>query len=398
VIDEVRTVRRSYDPGAVQFVRVALLVALVLALTPSHAAAADVRSGQDITIGANETIDDDLYVFGNNISILGTVRGDVIAFGQSVSIDGTISGDLIAAAGTIAIRGQVGGSVRGAAGSIALSGRVTDDLVVAGSDISVASAGRVGRDAIVAGNSAIISGQVGRDIRAGATTLRIDAPVGRDVVAQVDRLELTDRAAVEGSLTYTSANEAQIAVPGSVKGRIERIVPEATGETPVVQGPAALALDWLRGLVGLLILGLLVVFFFPGFARRSGEALVRSPLLSLAVGALVLIGLPILAILFFIIGALIGGWWIGFVVLALFIVLIALSIPVASVGVGAALLRVTQRPGPAWLALLLGLVVVLLVALVPIVGGIVIFLALLFGMGAATLAVARGRQPEAATA
>ena len=379
-----------------RFVRIALLVALVLALTPSHAAAADVRTGQDITIGANETIDDDLYVFGNNISILGTVRGDVIAVGQSVSVDGSISGDLIAAASTITIRGQVGGSVRGAAASIELSGRVTEDLLAAGNDITVLISGRVGRDAIVAGSTATFSGQVGRDVRAGATTLRIDAPVGRDVVAQVDRLQLTDKAAVEGSLTYTSANEAQIAVPGSVKGRTERRVPEPTNQTPVVQGPAALALDWLTGLVGLLILGLLVVLFFPGFARRSGEALVRSPLLSLAVGALVLIGLPILAILFFIIGALIGGWWIGFVVLALFIVLIALSIPVASVGIGGALLRVTQRPAPAWLALVLGLVVLLLVALVPIVGGIAIFLALLFGVGAATLAVARGRQPEVA--
>lgn len=381
-----------------RFVRIVLLVVLVLALAPSHAAAADIRSGQDITIGANETIDDDLYVFGNNISILGTIRGDVFAFGQSVSVDGTIGGDLIAAANTIAIRGQVGGSVRGGAASIAVSGRVTEDLVAAGNDITLSASGRVGRDALVAGNTATFSGQVGRDVRAGATTLRIDAPVGRDVVAQVERLELTDRATVEGSLTYTSPNEAQIAVPGSVKGRTERRVPETTTQTPVVQGPAALALDWLRGLVGLLILGLLVVFFFPGFSRRAGEALVRSPLFSLAIGALVLIGLPILAILFFIVGALIGGWWIGLVVLALCIVLIALSIPVASVGVGGALLRVTQRPAPAWLALVIGLVVLLLVALVPIVGGIVIFLAVLFGMGAATLAVARGRQPEAATA
>lgn len=381
-----------------RFVRIALLVALALVLTPSAAAAADIRSGQDITIGVNETIDDDLYLFGNNISILGTVRGDVVAVGQNVSIDGTISGNLIAAANTIAIRGQVGGSIRGAGASIVLSGRVTGDLVAAGNDISVLSSGRVGRDAVVAGNTATVSGQVGRDVRAGATTLKIDAPVGRDVVAQVDRVQLTDKGTVEGSLTYTSVNEAQIAVPGSVKGRTERRVPESTTQAPLVQGPAALALEWARGLVGLLILGLLLVFFFPGFSRRAGEVLVRSPWLSLAVGALVLIGLPILAILFFIVGALIGGWWIGLVVLALCVVLVALSIPVASVGVGGALLRVTQRPAPAWLALLLGLVVVLLVALVPIVGGIVIFLALLFGIGATTLAVARGRQPEAATA
>src|SRR5688500_8264308 len=262
----------SYYP-AMRFVRIGLLVAVILALTPSTAAAAEIRSGQDITIGVNETIDDDLYVFGNNISILGTVRGDVVAFGQSVSVDGTITGDLIAPAGTIASRGQVGGRVRGAGASIALNGRVTNDLIFAGNEITVSNNGRVGRDAVIAGTTATLSGPVGRDVRAGATTLRIDGPVGRDVVAQVDQLQLTDNASVEGSLTYTSASEAQIANPGSVRGRTERRVPESTTETPVAEGPAALALDWIKGLVGLLILGLLVAFFFPGFSRRAGEAL-----------------------------------------------------------------------------------------------------------------------------
>src|SRR5206468_1420335 len=91
-------------------------------------------------------------------------------------------------------------------------------------------------------------------------------------------------------------------------------------------------------------------------ARTRGST-VASPGLTLAIGALVLIGLPILSILFFAVGALIGGWWIGFVVLALFVVALALSIPVAAVGVGGAVLRVARRPVPVWLALFIGLVV-----------------------------------------
>jgi hypothetical protein len=112
----------------------------------------------------------------------------------------------------------------------------------------------------------------------------------------------------------------------------------------------------------------------------------------------VLIGLPILAIVFFAVGALIGGWWIGFVVLALFVVVLALSIPVAAVGVGGALLRMTRRPVPVWLALFIGLIVLLLVALIPILGGLVIFCALLFGMGATTIAVVGNRRTEVVTA
>jgi cytoskeletal protein CcmA (bactofilin family) len=376
--------------------RLLAVVALLLALSPSPAAAADIREG-DVTIGTTETIEDDLYAFGTNIAINGTIHGDLIAAGNNISVDGTVTGDVIAAGQSVVIRGQVGGSVRAAGASIVVDGKVTNDLLAAGNELTILSNGRVGRDVIVGATNATISGQIGRDLQAGSTNVKIDGGIGGNVLASVERLQLTDRATIGGNLKYTSKNDAQIANTSSVKGSIERQAP-ANDRAPLVTGPASLVIEWLKGLIGLLILGILVVFFFPGFARRAGEALVRSPWLTLAIGALVLIGLPILAVVFFAVGALIGGWWIGFVVLSLFVVVLALSIPVAAVGVGGAVLRVARRPVPVWLALIIGLVVLLLVALVPILGGVVIFCALLFGMGATTIAVVGNRRAEVAAA
>ena len=380
-----------------RLLRLIALVVLVLALNPSLAAAADIRQGQDITIGSTETIEDDLYAFGSNIAINGTIHGDLIATGNNISIDGTVTGDVIAAGNTVAIRGQVGGSVRAVASSVVLDGKITNDLVAAGNDLTILGNGRVGRDAIVAGANTTVSGPIARDLQVGGSNVKIDSAVGGNVTATIERLQITDRGSVGGSLKYTSKNEAQIANASSVKGSVERQTPDG-GRAPLFTGTAAVVVEWLKGLIGLLILGILVVFFFPGFSRRAGEALVHSPWVTLAIGALVLIGLPILSIVFFAVGALIGGWWIGFVVLALFTVALALSIPVAAVGVGGALLRVARRPVPVWLALLIGLVVLLLVALIPILGGLVIFCALLFGMGATTIAVVGNRRAEAAPA
>jgi len=377
--------------------RLLFLVVLILALTPTVAAAADIRQGQDITIATTETIEDDLYAFGTNVAINGTIHGDLIAAGNYITVDGSVTGDVIAAGQSVTIRGQVGGSVRAAGNMIVVDGKVANDLLAAGNEVTILSNGRVGRDGVIAATNTTVTGQIGRDLQVGGSNLKIDGAVGGRVVASIDKLQLTDRATVGGSLKYTSKNEAQIANASSVKGSIERQTPE-TGRAPLVTGPAALVVEWLKGLIGLLILGILVVFFFPGFSRRAGEALVRSPWLTLAVGALVLIGLPILSIVFFAVGALIGGWWIGFVVLALFTVVLALSLPVAAVGVGGALLRIAGRPVPVWLALFIGLVALLLVALVPILGGLVIFCALLFGMGATTIAVVGNRRAEAAPA
>ena len=380
-----------------RLLRLLAFVALTLALTPTPAAAADIRSGQDITIGTTETIEDDLYAFGTNIAINGTIHGDLIAAGSNVSVDGNVTGDVIAAGNSVVIRGQVGGSVRAAGNTLVLDGKVANDLVFGGSELTILSNGRVGRDAIVGASNASVVGQIGRDLQAGGTNVRIDGNIGGNVMATVERLQITDRGTVGGSLKYTSKNEAQIANASSVKGSTVRQTPD-DGRAPLFTGTTALVVEWLKGLIGLLILGLLVVFFFPGFSRRAGEALVRSPWLTLAIGALVLVGLPILSIVFFAVGALIGGWWIGFVVLALFGVALALSIPVAAVGVGGALLRIARRPVPVWLALFIGLVALLLVALIPILGGLVIFCALLFGMGATTIAVVGNRRAEATPA
>jgi hypothetical protein len=58
-----------------------LLAALLLlgffAVTPAQAA--DARGGDQVVIGRDEVINDDLYVAGNTVTIDGTVKGDVVA-------------------------------------------------------------------------------------------------------------------------------------------------------------------------------------------------------------------------------------------------------------------------------------------------------------------------------
>src|SRR5205085_11299623 len=114
------------------------LTLIVALATP--AAAADIRSGDSITVAAGETINDDLYAFGNTITILGTVRGDVIAAGATVEIDGAVSGNVMAAGNSISIRGPVAGSVRIAGNTLAIDGKVTGDVVAAGSALTVGDA------------------------------------------------------------------------------------------------------------------------------------------------------------------------------------------------------------------------------------------------------------------
>jgi cytoskeletal protein CcmA (bactofilin family) len=380
----------------IRIARLLLLVLAALLATGGTAAAADVRQGPTVTISAGETVQDDLYAFAGTITILGTVRGDVVAAGGQISVDGTVTGDLIASGGTITVRGNVGGSVRAAGATILIDGTVTEDVVVAGGDLTIGSNGRVGRDVLSATGTFVLAGELARDLRAATGTMTIDGRVGRDVRVEVERLELTGRAVIEGSLSYGSDLEATIASRAVVRGPVERRASARDGEAAPA-APLDRAIDWGRGLVGFLALGLLVILLAPGFARGSSDALIRSPLLSLGIGAGVLIGLPILAILVLLIGLLIGGWWIALIAIALYLIAMAVSIPVAAMGLGSFIFRRTRRTAQLALALLVGAVILFVIALVPILGPVVLFLALLLGLGAMTMALARRPAEPAVT-
>ncbi len=114
---------------------------------------------------------------------------------------------------------------------------------------------------------------------------------------------------------------------------------------------------------------------------------------------MLLITVPIAAFIVFVLGIFLGGWWIGLVVLAIYFIALALGVVVAGLFIGRLVLGRLGRPGLhfAW-ALLVGLVILTLVSLIPIAGGIVMFFAVLFGLGALAVAAVRARRgaaPEA---
>ena len=368
---------------------VPILAALVLALAqPPAAMAAETRGGNDITVGLNETIDDDLYAFGQNVTILGHVTCSVVAGGNTVTIGGEIGGDVMAAGSTVMIDGPVHGSIRAAGQSVQLRNQVDGDLLATGNSISVVGDGAVGRDLLGAGTALTIAGPVGRNVNASGQEVRISNSVGGDVTGTVTNLRLDPTAQVKGNVAYTSPNEAEVAPGATVNGTIVRSEPATQAEAPAT----ALALDWFKGVVGLAVLGLVLLALFPRAVSRNTAMLRLSPWKSLGLGAAVLVLTPILAAVVFGLGLWVGGWWLGLVLLGVYLVWLALGYLVSAATLGGALLtRVRGVRGlPIW-SLLLGLVILAAVQLVPFIGGLVGLAAVVFGSGALLLTIASAR-------
>jgi cytoskeletal protein CcmA (bactofilin family) len=379
-----------------------LAVIAIFALT-SPVAAGEFRSEQSVTIGAGETIDDDLYVAAGTVTIDGTVNGDATIAGGTVNVSGTVTGSLNVGGGTVDVTGDVTGAIRVSAGTVRISGSVGRDVVAFGGTVTIASDAEVAGDVAGGVGQLVIDGTIGGDVHAGAGTMQVTGTIDGSIEARVGDLTIASGAVVGGDVAYTSTREANIAEDAQVGGDVTREEPAegsggSGGESIIPDNPV---ITYLGVLLGMLLLGWSMLALRPRLTLGSADTLRTSPLLTAGVGLGALIGqfvliaiLALVGILLAILAGALGGAVValGFVVLLLIILAVILSVVPIAMAIGRLLLA-DRSP---YLAYLAGAAILALVtvagAYVPALGGLVFFLVWLLGLGAFVVYAARTRE------
>lgn len=368
----------------------ALAAMLVLAFTlPATAGALTMLEGSTVTLAEGDDLADDLYAFGNTITIDGNVDGDVVAFGQIVVINGDVSGSVMTAAQSVRIDGTVGGTVRAAGATVDVSGMVRGDVLAGAAEVTVP--GDVDRDLAAGAQRVEITGSVGRNVMVGSESLRIAGDVGGDVQAESSRVTVASDGNVVGDLDYWSADPADI--EGAVSGTTTQHEPttqtrqdrdEGSGVAGAIMGAI---IAWIQSYVGLLLLGVLLVFVARTPMGGGSQAVANRPLPSLGVGLLVFFATPVVAFFVFALGLLIGAWWLSFVLLTVYWLLLLAGLIVGGLALGRAILGRSHaggEPALVW-SFLLGFTLVWLAAAVPLLGWLFAWAAMLMGTGALVL-------------
>lgn len=274
--------------------------------------------------------------------------------------------------------------VAGAGPALAQRELDTDDLVVLQGDALV-SEGETIETVVVFDGSATVEGTA-QDVVAFNAPVTITGTVTDTIVSFSKRVTIRSGAAVGGDVI--SRSEPVIEEGATVGGELRGTEEFFRDPFPFLGRLAA----WLAVSISILILGLL----FLGLAPRAADAIEEAGRTALGPavgwGLIMLIGLPILAIVAFI--TLVGipfGFGLG---LALFLIF-AFGYTMAALILGR---RLVQRPSSRLVAFLAGLLILRLLALIPIVAGIVGFIALLYGLGAVVVTVWRARRPVPAAA
>jgi cytoskeletal protein CcmA (bactofilin family) len=354
-----------------------LLAALFLLGGPAPAQAARFVARDSVNI--NRAVTDDLYVSGGSVSIDAPIDGDLVVSGGRVEVAGPISGNLYVAGGEVTVTGRVDRTVRVAGGNLRLNGTVGRDLLLAGGRTHLGRGAVVGGDLVAAAGELRLLGRIDGGLLGSAGQVVIDGPIGENARLKVDRLELRENADVGGDLRYRSANEARIDDRAQVGGRIERQEPARRAP-----GPLARFLLWLASLLGIVIVGLLIAWLFPETLLETKQSLAQRPWASLGLGAAVLFLTPLVLIL---VAVTIIGLPLAVIALALYGIGIYLANVYAAAAVGSLVLD-RLAPGGHWIgvAVVVGLVALSLVRIIPVIGGLIGFAVILFGLGAMSLA------------
>jgi len=314
-------------------------VLVVLGTLPGLAMAAPVQGVGGTIVVAEDEIVDSVQAAGGTVVVRGTVTGDVEAAAGSVVIAGVVEGDVSAGAGSVDITGQVEGDVS------------------------------VGTGSLTIGEEAVIGGQ----LEAGAGSARIAGTVVGDVQLGAGSIVLEPTATFEGTVRYEGELDDRGA---TVEGRLVEDPSIGQSQFQTGQQFAGPLFDAYGFLVNL-VFGAVLLLVFPGGSQRLSNRMRAEPLSTGLYGLVALIGIPILLVLVAI--TIIG---IPFAIIGA--LLFALTLWAGSIlgrfAIGQMVMSYAGTDNR-WLALLVGLIVVGVLALVPILGGLVEFLVLLLGLG-----------------
>lgn len=358
------------------------IIAFALAgqlLFPAVTLAAALRGGENISINSAETIEENAYLAGSNLSLSGTVLGDLLAAGGTVNLSGAIDKDLTAAGGTLNLNGFSAEDVRIAGGTLNLSGTIRGELMAAGGEITVAPETSITRSSWLGGGTIRFNGKTDEPLTIAGGTVYVNGAISGDLTVFGENIELGPNASVGGNFNYKSSKEANIDPKANIAGRINFEAVESKNAGKYVA----------RGFVGVMSLikflsFLLVSLIIFWLWRNETEAALAS---SSKIGKEMLRGF---AILFLVpIAALFSAFTIigilpAFMVILLYIVITLLASAFSSILVGSWLVTYAWKREPAklrWYDVLLGAIVLAVISWIPIVGWLACFAVFLVSLG-----------------
>jgi len=362
----------------------ALFVGLVV---PAFGSAATFGGGESYSLSEGNTVSDNLYAAGGDVTVGGVVLGDLISAGGSLTVSGKVRDDLTLAGGNITVLAPIGGDARVAGGNIVFEkSTVGGDLIIAGGSIKVLSGSTASGDVIISGGAITFSGVGAKSARFAGGQVTIDGTIRGDVfIDGGQKIVLGENARIDGNLVYRSEKEdALVVTEGAiVKGETtfeKRVMP--INQVDVAKGFAAfLGILFLIKFITVLVAGIIAVLVFRQFSLAAANEVMARPWRNLLLGFAVLVLVPVASIMLLVT---VLGAYVGMLLIASYVLLMMVVSLYSGIMLGAWVYKLIKKGETvvSWQVAALGIVLFTLVKLVPVVGWIVCLAVFLMTLGA----------------
>jgi hypothetical protein len=364
-------------------------------------AAANLKAGETVTL--SQEINDDLYAAGGNIIIQEAVNFDALLAGGQILVKGPIGQDLLIGGGKITVDSEVGDDLRAGGGDITITGKVVDDVLLAGGSVNLTGNSSVGGDAVIAGGALVIDGLINGDLKAAGGEVVLNGTVNGKVDIEAETLIVNgaiigqaklvaENIKIENNATFNSDviywnEKAKLDFGNSLVGG------QATYQSDLrsVKNYSGKGKNFLAGLFGAwlgislifaAVLLLILMQVYRKFFARAAEHLNQSPWSKVGIGILYLIVTPVIGIflLISIIGLPLGLLIITLYLFSLFFAKILAAFVIAQ-WVSLRYRKHWKKPFLFLVSLIVYMAIKLLV-LLPIIGWIIVLIAISAGFGA----------------
>lgn len=337
----------------------------------------------------------DQFAAGQVTSIATPVQGDAFAMGNDVTLSVAVSGDAHLAGYDVDVDADVAGDVYAAGFSVSISGAVGSDLTAAANTVTVQATAPVSGNARLVGATVTLDAPVGGSALVTAQSFALNAVVSGDFSFYGENLTFGPEARVDGTLEIRTPK--QVTVPSTVASadrvRFELLdSPDYVSEAGKTAGGVVgrfwpvfwtVAAWWLA----LVLVGAGLIALVPKSVSALQTAAERRPFRNLGLGivsfAAVLGLVPVLAMT--VVGILLLPFVLIFAVVACSLAylagafLVGLRISTAFVSVNSNLKRLG--------VLAISLIAAALLGMIPVLGWFFTLFILVFGFGAATVAM-----------
>lgn len=369
-------------PRSLRSSALALLALIMLPLAASALPITETVTTAGRETGVIVTIGESTYAAGGELTITRAVTDDLFAAAGRVTVGSQVGGDLVVAGGEVTINGSIADDVRAAGGRVTVNGTIGGHLVVTGGEVVITDGAVIDGEVVASGGRVTFAGETGGDLALMGGDLALSGTAAGQAEIQAQNLTVADTAQIGGMLTYRTPE--QLTLPEGVAGAVQY--------EPLRQRELGFGIGEIYGAYA----G--AVFFGALLTAITGAVLIalsRRQVAGLAItaraqpGIAILVGLAffVMPLVVLLLALSVVGIWLAVLVLLVWLLILFVAKILAGFVIGQFILRV-QGPSSYWRllgAFLIGLVILTLIGLIPLVGWVLQFLALVFSIGVVTV-------------